>query len=143
MKQYLYLALPLFMTCGSLYAEPKEKDPIDIAMEKAVENADTQGVVQANSEAEEKWKKEIDRALTKLKKVMTPEQWKALEDSQKAWGAYRDKELQTLMEIWRAFPGTGSGPAHTKKQMELTRERALLLRDYVEDVSYAKELREQ
>ncbi len=144
MKQYLYLTLLLFTTCGSLYAEPKEKDPIDIAMEKSVEkNGSTQGLVLAHNEAEEKWKKEIDRALTELKKVMTPEQWKALQASQKAWGAYRDKEFDNLMEIYRAMPGTGSGPRHSEKEMELTKERALLLRDHVEDVSHGKVLREQ
>ena len=143
MKQYLYLTLLLFTTCGSLYAEPKEKDPIDIALEKAQETADTLGLVKAYSEAEEKWKKEIDHALTKLEKVMTPEQWKALQASQKAWGTYRDKELETLMEIYRAMPGTGSGPRHSEKKMELTKERALQLRVHVEDVSHGKELREQ
>lgn len=143
MKQYLYLTLLLFTTCGSLYAEPKEKDPIDTAMEKAVENADTQGLILAYRQAEEKWMKEIDHALTELEKVMTPEQWKALQASQTAWGAYRDKELETLKEIYRAMPGTGSGPSHSEKQMELTKDRALLLRAQVEAVSHGKELREQ
>ena len=143
MKPHLYFTLLLFTTCGSLYAEPNERDPIDIALEKAYKISSTQGLVLANYEAQEKWNKEIDRALTELKKIMTPEQWKALQASQEAWGAYRDKELDTLMEIYGAMPGTGRGPRHTQRKMELTKERALQLRVHVEDVSHAKELREQ
>ena len=136
MKPCLYLALLLFTTCGSLYAEPQKKDPIDIAMDKAMEdNPSTAGMVQAATQADEKWQKEIDRALTKLKKEMTTEQWKALQASQQAWRAYRDKEIKTQDALYGAMQGTMWSPVSASKRMELNKERALLLRGYIDTLS--------
>lgn len=133
MKLYPYLALFLFTTCGSLYAEPQKKDPIDIAMDKAKEqNPSTLGMVQAFTQADERWQKEIELLLAKLEAEMTPEQWKAVSASQKAWRAYRDKEFETQSAFYRAKKGTIWGPIAASKRMELNRDRALRLRDYLE-----------
>jgi uncharacterized protein YecT (DUF1311 family) len=124
------------MTCGSLYADPQNEDPIDIAMEKAMEkNPSTAGVVQAVTQADEEWQKEIDAALTKLKTQMTPEQWKALQASQQAWQAYRDKEIETQDALYAVMQGTMWVSASVTKRMKLNKERALLLRDYIDTLS--------
>ncbi len=136
MKPYLYLTLLLFTTCGSLYAAPQKEDLIDIALEKAIEkNPNTLGMIQALNEANEKWLKEIDRALTKLETEMSPEQWKALQASQKAWLAYREKELEFQTAFYRKMQGTVWGPIGAEKRVERNRERALLLRGYTHSLS--------
>ncbi len=136
MKIHHIFAFVALATCNVLHAEPAKKDPIDIALEKAMEkDPSTAGMVQAASEATDKWQKEIDRALAKLKKEMTPEQWKALQASQQTWGAYRDKEIETQGAIYSAMQGTMWRPVSASSAMDLSRDRALLLRSYIETLS--------
>jgi uncharacterized protein YecT (DUF1311 family) len=136
MKTRLLLPALVFIVCTALQAAPVKKDPIDIAMDRAMEkNPSTAGMVQAAAQADEQWQKEIDRALAKLKKEMTAEQSKALQASQQAWRAYRDKELETQGALYGAMQGTVWRPVAASKAMELNRERALLLRHYIETLS--------
>jgi len=136
MKTYLFLTAIILAISTALQAAPQKKDPIDIAMDKAMEkNPSTAGMVQAAAQADEKWQKEIDRALANLHKTMSPEQWNALQTSQQAWRAYRDKELITQHALYGAMQGTMWRPVAASKAMELNRGRALLLRDYIETLS--------
>lgn len=136
MKIKLVFVILIVMACGNLFAAPQKKDPIDIAMDRAMEkNPSTAGMVQAAAEADEKWQKEIDRALAKLKKDMTPEQWKALQSSQQAWRVYREKEGKTQSGIYGSMQGTMWRPVAASTAMELNRERALLLRSYIHTLS--------
>ena len=136
MKTRFLLAALIFTTGTVLLAAPEKKDPIDAAMDKAIEkDPSTAGMVQAAAQAEEKWQKEIDRALAKLKEELAPEQWAALQASQQAWRAYHEKELKTQDALYEAMNGTMWRVAAASKAMELTRERALLLRDYIETLS--------
>ena len=105
-------------------------------MDKAIEqDPSTAGMVQAAAQAEEKWQKEIDRALANLKEEMAPEQWTALQASQQAWRAYHEKELKAQDALYEAMDGSMWRVAAASKAMELKRERALLLRDYIETLS--------
>jgi uncharacterized protein YecT (DUF1311 family) len=132
MKNYLSLVLFIFMAGTTIYAAPQKKDPIDIAMDKAMEkNPSTAGMVQAAAQADEKWQKEIERTLGVLQKEMTAEQWKALQESQQAWVQYRDKELQTQNALYGSMEGTLWRPVAASSAMQLNRARALLLRDYI------------
>lgn len=136
MKTCLLLAASLFAACITLDAAPQGKDQIDLAMDAAMEkDPSTAGMVQAAAQAEEKWRKAIDHALAKLKKEMTPAQWRALQASQRAWRAYRDKEVETQDALYGAMEGTMWRPAAAWKRMELNRNRALVLRDYVATLS--------
>jgi uncharacterized protein YecT (DUF1311 family) len=136
MKNKLVIAVLALFTCTPLQAATEKRDPIDIAMEEEMgKDPSTAGMVQAAVKAEEKWKKEIDVAVTKLKKEMTSEQFKALETSQQAWRAYREKELETQNALYAAMQGTMWRPVAASKAMALNRERALLLRDYIETVA--------
>ena len=89
-----FLLAALFLATGTvLPAAPEKKDPIEVAMDKAIEkDPSTAGMVQAAAQAEEKWQKAIDRALANLKEEMAPEQWTALQASQQPWRAYHEKE---------------------------------------------------
>jgi uncharacterized protein YecT (DUF1311 family) len=136
MKTHLLLSALIVTICTDLQATPQKKDPIDIAMNKAMEkNPSTGGMVQAAAQADKKWQKEIDRALANLQKAMSAEQWNALQASQEAWRAYRDKELATQGALYGAMQGTMWRPVVASQAMELDRARALLLRDYIETLS--------
>lgn len=136
MKVFLLLASMLITASPCLQAAPPKKDPIDIAMDKAMEkDPSTAGMVQAASQADKKWQKEIERALATLKKEMTAEQWKALQASQQAWRSYRDKEVAAQSALYGALEGSMWVPVAASKEMDLDRARALLLRDYLEALS--------
>ncbi len=132
---FLLVSLFIILSPG-LHAAPPEKDPIDIAMDKAMEkDPSTAGMVQAASQADKKWQKETERALATLKKEMTAEQRKALQASQQAWKNYRDKEVATQSALYGALEGSMWIPVAASKEMDLDRARALLLRDYLEALS--------
>lgn len=117
------------------YSQEK-KHPIDVAMEKAQDaNPSTAGMNEAISEALKKWEVEVNKSLKHLKKVMSAEEGKALEASQKAWIAYRDAELKTQTEIYSRMQGTMWRPASSHAAMDLTRARALQLKHYEEVIS--------
>ncbi len=136
MKSFCFAIFVAFLASSVLLAEPDKKDPIDVTMEEAIDkDPSTAGMVQAAANADEKWQKEITLALAKLKKEMTPEQWKALQVSQRAWSAYHDKELETQTAIYSVMEGTMWRPASAHSAMEINRARALLLRQYIQILS--------
>ena len=94
-------------------------------MDKPIEqDPSTAGMVQAAAQAEEKWQKEIDRALANLKEEMAPEQWTALQASQQPWRAYHEKELKAQDALYEAMDGSMWRVAAASKAMDLKRERA-------------------
>jgi len=136
MKVLVIFMLIAFAASAEVHADAEKKDPIDVALDKATEiDPSTAGVVQATTDADGKWLKEIDRALSHLKKVMTAGQWKKLQVSQGAWKTFRDKELAMQDAIFESKQGSMWVPVAATSGMELDRERALLLRHYVDLVS--------
>ena len=128
------VTLALFATFPT-HAE-EAKDPIDIAMEQAMEeDPSTAGMVQAAASALKKWEKAMERALTKLEELMEPEEWTALQASQKAWRAFRQQEVKTQGEIYSRMDGTMWRPVAASDMMELVRARTLQLRQYAETIS--------
>lgn len=137
MIRYSTILLVLSLSSASFArAAETEKHPIDAEMERAMDkNSSTAGMVQAAAEAQDKWQKEIDQALGKIRAEMTPEQRKTLEASQRAWRAYVNKELETQGAVFRVMHGTMWRPVSAQKSMEIYRARALLLRSYVDILS--------
>ncbi|HEX8312949.1 MAG TPA: lysozyme inhibitor LprI family protein [Chthoniobacteraceae bacterium] len=128
------LVLALFATLPA-HAED-EKDPIDIAMDAAMErDPSTAGMVQATAAAQKKWEKELARSLARLEEVMEPEEWEALQASQKAWRAFRQQEVKAQGEIYSRMDGSMWVPVSASDAMELVRARALQLRQYAETIS--------
>jgi uncharacterized protein YecT (DUF1311 family) len=74
-------------------------------------------------------------AYQKLKKVMSKEEWVALEASQKAWLAFRDKEFAAQVEIFNRMEGSMWRPVAENERMELVKSRALTLRGYLSTIS--------
>ena len=98
-------------------------------------NPSTQGMTTAIGEALAKWESNMAASLVKLKTIMTPEEWKSLELSQKTWEKYREAELKTQAEIYSRMEGTMWRPVSSTAAMDLTRKRALLLTDYATTIS--------
>lgn len=136
MKTTVVVLLAFFAFAHGSLAEPEKKDPIDAAMEKAMDkDPSTAGMVQAIQAAQDKWEKELNAVYAKLKKVMTKEEWTALVASQKAWLEYRDKETKTQQEIYSRMEGTMWVPVSATVNMELVKSRVLVLRGYLDNIS--------
>ena len=131
------VCLAALIAFASVHAEPTEiEDPIDVAMDKAMDkDPSTAGMVQAAADADTKWQKEIDRALSRLKEAMSAKQWKALQRSQAAWKSYRDKEVATQDTIYESMQGSMWVPVAATSITKLDKARALLLRDYIEKLA--------
>jgi uncharacterized protein YecT (DUF1311 family) len=83
--RYPVLALFLFSAVCSFGEEKAKQDPIDRAMEAAMDkDPSTAGMIQAISAANVQWDKRMNSSYNSLKKRMDPEEWKSLVSAQKA-----------------------------------------------------------
>ena len=118
----------LAIATESVRAHEEEKHPIDAAMDKASEkDPSTGGRTEAIDDALESWDKLLNESYQKLKAKLDRDGAKALRDSQRAWIAWRDKEIANLDKIYGKLRGTMYVPMHAYAKMNLTRQRALQL----------------
>jgi len=102
-----------------------EKDPIDLEMDAAMEeNGSTAGMVEAITKAQEKWEAKLNAKYKSLKQKMPPDEFAALQQAQRAWIAYRDKQIESYAITYGRMDGTMWIPAHAGAVMRLTKERA-------------------
>ena len=126
------LTLALFPL--SVHGQEK-KHPIDQKLEAAIEkDSSTGGQNQAIGDAHEAWDKVLNQSYQKLLKHLDPGAAKKLRESQRAWIAWRDKEVASLTAFYEKMQGTMWSPIHAYSVMELTRQRAIDLSDLAEFV---------
>jgi uncharacterized protein YecT (DUF1311 family) len=135
MRRYL-LSLLLFST-GCLFGEdPVKQDPIDRAMEAAMENdPSTAGMVQAIADATLQWDKRMNSVYQSLKKEMESDEWNSLVSAQKAWINYRDLQTASIEATYSKMEGSMWRPVSASRVMEITKERALFLEALLENIS--------
>lgn len=126
------MKIPLLLLCLLTVAMPLQaeeyKHPIDQAMDNAIEkDSSTAGMVQAASNANKQWDKEMNSLYQDLKKSMKPEEWTALVTAQKAWIVFRDAQIKSLVDTYGRMDGTMYIPMSASAVMEITRQRALFL----------------
>jgi len=112
-----------------------ENHPIDKAFveeEKSITGWTTISIVEFHTKYGDLWQAEIDEKLGVLRNQLGEKSLIHLEESQKAWGIFRDSEIKLLSEHRFETLGSGTGiPIDlSMKYLELTRERALYLTDY-------------
>ena len=136
MKTRFLLAALIFTTATALPRSAREEGPDrgrdgQGDREGSIDRGDGPGRRASRREVAEG-----DRSgLANLKEEMAPEQWTALQASQQAWRAYHGKELKAQDALYEAMDGSMWRVAAASKAMDLERERALLLRDYIETLS--------
>jgi uncharacterized protein YecT (DUF1311 family) len=102
-----------------------EKDPIDMQMDAAMEeNGSTAGMVEAITTAQEKWEAKLNSKYKSLKQKMPPDEFAALQQAQRAWIAYRDKQIESYAITYGKMDGTMWIPIHASAVMQLTKQRA-------------------
>ena len=102
-----------------------EMDPIDAAMEKAMErDGSTGGMVEAISAAHQQWEEKLNALYNQLKKAMPSDEFAALQLAQRAWITYRDKQVAAYENSYSKMDGTMWGPMCGNAIMSLIRQRA-------------------
>jgi uncharacterized protein YecT (DUF1311 family) len=104
----------------------EEKDPIDLEMDAAMEQAmSTADMVAAITAAHEKWEAKLNSTYRVLKQRMPPEEFAALQQAQRAWITFRDKQIESYGITYGAMEGTMWIPIHAGAVMRITKQRAL------------------
>jgi uncharacterized protein YecT (DUF1311 family) len=102
----------------------EDKDPIEIEMDTAMEqNGSTGGQVDAITEANQKWETKLNSLYKTLKQKMQPDEFAALQQAQRSWITYRDKQLLSYESTYGKMDGSMWVPMHAYAVMNLTKKR--------------------
>jgi uncharacterized protein YecT (DUF1311 family) len=131
MKNPLVFLAILTSLSLALFAQ-EEKNPIDLEMDAAMEqDGSTAGMVEAITAAQEKWEAKLNSAYKVLKQKMPSEEFAALQQAQRAWIAFRDKQIESYSITYGLMDGTMWTPIHAGAVMRITKQRALELENYL------------
>jgi uncharacterized protein YecT (DUF1311 family) len=134
--KYYVVGLFLFYSCFAIAQNTAKKDPIDRAMEAAMEkDPSTAGMVRAISDATVQWDKKMNSIYKSLRKNMEADEWSSLILAQKAWINYRDLQITSIESTYSKMEGTMWVPVSASRVMEITKERALFLESLLENIS--------
>lgn len=107
-------------------------DPIDkIEQDCISKTADTQGINKCSQKAQELWKKDINKNLAELKKILSAEDYKKLQLSQTSWENYMDKEYEFINSLTSYTQGTMYLNTKEGWRTEILKQRAFVLREYL------------
>lgn len=107
-------------------------DPIDkIEQDCISKTADTQGINKCTQKAQQLWKKDINKNLAELKKILSAEDYKKLQLSQTSWENYIDKEYGFINSLTYYTQGTMYLNTREGWRTEILKQRALTLREYL------------
>jgi uncharacterized protein YecT (DUF1311 family) len=136
MKNVRNLLLVGLACMAPVLAEEPEKDPIDVALEAAMEkDYSTAGMVQALSKAEEQWDKKLNTTNQSLKKHMKPDEWADLVTAQRAWMADRDAQTKSLESPHEKMERMMWIPIHAEMRMSITKQRAQFLGNMLHNIT--------
>lgn len=107
-------------------------DPIDkIEQDCISKTADTQEINKCSQKAQELWKKDINKNLAELKKILSAEDYKKLQLSQTSWENYVGKEYEFINTLTSFTQGTMYLNTREGWRTEILKQRALALREYL------------
>jgi len=118
-----------------------KEDPIDVAMDAAMgpameRDGSTEGQIAVFKQAQVKWEARLNSVYRLLKASMGAEEFGALQQAQRAWLVYREKQLVSLeSSCSKICPGTRWIPFYEREVMLLTRARVQDLEGLVELVN--------
>lgn len=128
MMRPLALLLALALPALSQTPAPPEKHPIDVALERAIaQNSSTAGMVEAFATASKAWDGELNKNYGILMARLDPDAKNALRESQRAWIAHRDKEIDFLLQFYGKLRGTMYRTIYAETTMSIVRRRAVKL----------------
>jgi len=84
------------------------------------------------TEAQKNWDEEMEKTLSLLKNGLDNEGVLALEKSQSAWKEYQTREKEVIRSLYKNKSGSMYIPFEIYDNLEVTRARTLLLKDYLD-----------
>lgn len=108
-----------------------QHDPIDLQYAQCTAaDSSTAGELQCLQAAHLAWDKALNSSYQALLKQLPKAEKIALQQAQRQWLAFRNAEWESLDQRYAAKDGSIYQVLHAAKRMELTKQRAIQLRDY-------------
>jgi uncharacterized protein YecT (DUF1311 family) len=131
----LFLASCLLIPFTAVAEEADEKHWIDKKLERdSVKDSSTSGMIEATANAKELWDKEMNEQYQKLIAALDDVSKTKLQESQRAWVVFRDREIENISEFYSKVEGTMYRVSANYAVMEITRRRAMDLSARVKDL---------
>ena len=129
------LLTTLFLTTFLfLHGQTEKKHPIDVELQKCLdtkENYTTLAMTECIVKAADSWDIELNKNYKILLGLLTEEQKEKLKESQRQWIKYRDNELEFSRSFYTQMQGTMWIPVAARTRLNLTKQRAEELSDYI------------
>ena len=129
------LLTTLFLTTFLfLHGQTEKKHPIDVELQKCLdtkENYTTLAMTECIVKAADSWDIELNKNYKILLGLLTEEQKEKLKESQRQWIKYRDNELDFSRSFYTQMQGTMWIPVAARTRLNLTKQRAEELSDYI------------
>ena len=131
MPKYL-LPLLLFLPLTA-HAQETKVHPIDKFYESCTnKDPSTAGMVDCTSRAYKMWDRELNKNYLSLMLKLKPAGKQSLKTAQLEWIKYRDTEFKLIDEVYGMLQGTMYIPMHAEQQLEIVKQRALVLATYLD-----------
>ncbi len=131
------------LLCMSIaYGQDSSSHDIDRALQTCLEQPDnytTQGAIGCISHATEQWDAALNQAYKALVAELSESQKESLKVAQRQWIAFRDKEVAYSAQLYGDMGGTMWLPVAAQTKLDLTRQRALQLADYLSNLQLDRE----
>ncbi|OQY02747.1 MAG: hypothetical protein B6I20_06555 [Bacteroidetes bacterium 4572_117] len=137
----LLLAIILFLFIyNPLSGQENKQHPIDIQQDKCLEeNPTTYGMKQCYIKAAKEWDKELNKYYKLLYNKLSDSGKIKLQDAQRAWIAFRDKEFALMSTFYyEELEGTMYHVMASGDMTYLIKKRALELKTYYETMNYSE-----
>ena len=129
------LLTTLFLTTFLfLHGQTEKKHPIDVELQKCLdtkENYTTLGMTECIVKAADSWDIELNKNYKILLGLLTEEQKEKLKESQRQWIKFRDSEMEFSHSVYNQLGGTMWIPIAARTRLDLTKQRAQELSDYI------------
>jgi uncharacterized protein YecT (DUF1311 family) len=118
-----------------------DENIIDVQLRECLdstENETTYGMIKCSIRAGDAWDKELNKYYKLLIKALSADEKEKLVNSQKKWVIYRDSEIEFTRTIYDNLQGTMWRVVSADRQTEITRQRALELKEYLANIPEGK-----
>lgn len=128
-----FTALTVVHDRPAIAQEESEEHLIEKALNDCLEkDSSTHGMIGCFDKATKAWDEELNRIYGKLKPLLSEAEQAQLKDAEKKWLAYRDAELKVLGAVYDKMDGTMYQPMRVNSAMNLTQDRAMQLKSYLD-----------
>lgn len=129
---FTVLLLTLFICASNAKEVTEIYDSIDKAERDCIsKTADTYEMNRCSQIAQQAWEKDISKNLAELKKILNTQDYKILQLSQVSWENYKNNEYMLIDTVVSYKQGTMYLNFREGWKTELLKQRALILREYL------------